>query len=194
MKPVGVSRFCQKPLEVNMAKKFLLVLVLASVLAGGAWAQEKVSKITINGGFAMGNGTMQVVYNSAGHTKSEPKPASGAFVSGDYRLPMKLPLSVGGELGFFNCEDAKAGAIPILVRAAYHFSFNKIPKLDIYPLVKVGFALGIGDIGKELSGIAMALILASPTISHPSLAHLSKGGLIPMRFRKMAMSFRSRSP
>jgi hypothetical protein len=71
----------------------------------------------------------------------------------DYLLPINIPLSLGGEIGVDSSslglgededgnalEDIKVLAIPILLRAAYHFDL--FPKLDLYVVGKVGFAFG----------------------------------------------------
>jgi hypothetical protein len=64
----------------------------------------------------------------------------------DYLLPINIPLSLGGEIGVdtSTIDDGfdKDGvlAVPILLRAAYHFDL--FPKLDLYVVGKLGYAIG----------------------------------------------------
>jgi hypothetical protein len=158
-----------------MAKKGLLVLVLASVLAGGVWAQdEAVSKITLHGGLAVGNASI-----SFGDSTPTGNSAIGVDVSGDYRLPMKLPLSVGAEVALLNSSEGKVGAFAILVRAAYHF--NKNPKLDIYPLFKIGYDFGFGDMADlaedGLKGAAFGLKLGVAYYFTSKLGAFAEAGI-----------------
>jgi hypothetical protein len=152
-----------------MTKNVLLVLVLAVVVAGGAFAQEAeqgaapqaaASKLAINAGLAIGN---------AGETVTSS--AMGGLLSVDYRLSA---VSVGGELGILNCGEAKAGAIPILAKVAYHFGNN--PKMDIALVGKIGFAFGTGDGLKEASGVAYGFDLDFAYYFTPKFGIFAEGG------------------
>ena len=68
----------------------------------------------------------------------------------DYLLPIGIPLSLGGEVGVDSASFKYAGiytdtviAIPLLLRAAYHFDL--LPKLDLYVVGKIGYVIGIWE-------------------------------------------------
>jgi hypothetical protein len=64
----------------------------------------------------------------------------------DYLLPINIPLSLGGEIGVdtstfgTGTDENSVLAVPILLRAAYHFDL--FPKLDLYVVGKLGYAIG----------------------------------------------------
>ena len=65
-------------------------------------------------------------------------------------LPINIPLSLGGEIGIDSASlNINYGistvtdsvlAVPLLLRAAYHFDLN--PKLDLYLVGKFGYVFG----------------------------------------------------
>jgi hypothetical protein len=134
-----------------MAKRFVRVAAFVLLFVGltaGAYAQ-----ITIHGGLALS--TMEV---KAGGNSEKGSVGIGGNVSVDYLLKTKSPLSVGGEIGADSASvSVRSGvkdtvtAIPILARVAYHFKLPP-PKLDLYVLGKLGYAVGIwkGDM-KDMS-------------------------------------------
>jgi hypothetical protein len=132
-----------------MAKRrffmFALCLVLAAGCVTGAFAQ-----VTVSGGLALSSLTGVKLSGSFAGTSS-PKVDSGIGIGGnvfvDYLLPIGLPLSLGAEIGIdgtkFTIEswgEETVTAIPLLLRAAYHFDL--VPKLDLYVVGKIGYVFG----------------------------------------------------
>jgi hypothetical protein len=129
-------------------KSFLKTAVFLALLAGvstGAFAQ-----LTISGGFALS--TMDAK-KSGGEVKLEGVEGGigiGGNVYFDYLLPIGIPLSLGAEIGIdtaalnFKYGSSKQTdnvmAVPLLLRAAYHFDLD--PKLDLFLVGKVGYAVG----------------------------------------------------
>ncbi|MDR1047492.1 MAG: porin family protein [Treponema sp.] len=122
-------------------KGFLRTVVFLALLAGvstGAFAQ-----FTISGGFALSTATAEIEgldYSAEGGV------GIGGNVYLDYLLPISIPLSLGFEIGvdsatigISNWEDTVL-AIPLLLRAAYHFDL--MPKLDLYAVGKLGYVIG----------------------------------------------------
>jgi hypothetical protein len=105
-------------------------------LAAGASAQ-----ITVSGGFALS----RMNASADGYTV-EGDIGMGGNIYIDYLLPISIPLSLGFEFGAdtssltVNGGTDKVLAIPLLLRAAYHFDL--FPKLDLYVVGKAGYALG----------------------------------------------------
>jgi hypothetical protein len=127
----------------EMAKKFFLkaaaFLALFAGLAAGASAQ-----VTISGGFALS--TLQAEASSGSNT-IDGEIGAGGNVYVDYLLPISIPLSIGVEVGVDSSTFNVSGnwkdtvlAIPLLLRAAYHFDL--MPKLDLYAVGKIGVAFG----------------------------------------------------
>ena len=133
-----------------MAKKGFLAVILAVLAAGAASAQ-----VTISGGFALSY--LNADFSSEGGTYSvEGDIGAGGNIYLDYLLPISIPMSLGIEFGIdsssFKDEGTKDTvlAIPILLRAAYHFDLH--PKFDLYLVGKIGLAFGIwsGDLRDAL--------------------------------------------
>jgi hypothetical protein len=123
-------------------------LVFSAVCVTGAFAQ-----VTISGGLALSSLKGLEVDGNAGMSVDSGVGMGGNLLV-DYLLPISIPLSLGGEVGFdatkfkisgFTGEDS-IFAIPLLFRAAYHFDL--LPKLDLYVVGKIGYVIGIwlGDI------------------------------------------------
>ena len=126
----------------NMAfvKAAAFVLLFAG-LVGSASAQ-----ITISGGLALSSATLK----SADWDDIEQMDTLGlgANVYLDYLLPISIPLSLGLEVGFDTGSttasdgfEDQISAIPVLLRAAYHFDL--MSGLDLYVVGKIGYAFGI---------------------------------------------------
>jgi hypothetical protein len=128
-----------------MAKKGLLVLVLVAVIAGGAFAEWynsyapgiDNSKVLINAGIGFGfSGTYSMGI----------PPLS---LSADFRLPIKVPITLGGIVGFSTWGwESGSGAwlvdvtytnIAFGLRGAYHFNFVK--NLDVYAGLTLGWVV-----------------------------------------------------
>jgi hypothetical protein len=146
-------------------KKLGLVLVLASILAGGVWAQEQDEQkeqnkglwaaILNNMGFAPGLestrffitggfGFEAILLSEISHRMP---PIS---VSADYVLP-KFPLSLGLKTAFstlkasgYDIDDCVN--VDIGLRTAIHSNiFKKLENLDVSALVLIGFDFATGD-------------------------------------------------
>jgi hypothetical protein len=117
-----------------MARKIVLAVIAAFVVAGAANAQ-----ITISGGIALSGAEMDV-------TGYEGEVGIGGNIYLDYLLPIGIPLSLGVEVGVdtstfpYDGGEDTAIAIPLLLRAAYHFDLAA--KLDLYLVGKIGYAFG----------------------------------------------------
>ena len=118
-----------------MAKKIALALIAAFAVAGAASAQ-----ITVSGGFALSSATVE------GFGWSEDSEVGiGGNIYLDYLLPIGVPLSLGAEVGVDTAEWPEGRgttgiAIPLLLRAAYHFDLH--PRLDLYLVGKIGYVIG----------------------------------------------------
>jgi hypothetical protein len=130
-----------------MRKKGLLraalFLALFTALAAGASAQ-----VTISGGFALSSMKAEV-----GPYTADGEIGLGGNVYVDYLLPISVPLSLGVEVGYDTATVKDEGitvtgyAIPLLIRAAYHFDL--LANLDLYVVGKIGYVLGGGESGGE---------------------------------------------
>jgi hypothetical protein len=123
-----------------MTKKGFLAVILAVLAAGAASAQ-----VTISGGFALSY--MNATSSGGGdsyHVKGDI--GAGGNIYLDYLLPIGIPLSLGVEVGADSASFQDGGlkdtvlAIPLLLRAAYHFDLH--PQLDIYLVGKAGWVFG----------------------------------------------------
>ncbi|MDR3325036.1 MAG: outer membrane beta-barrel protein [Spirochaetaceae bacterium] len=142
-------------------KGFLRAAAAALLLTGltaGVSAQDQDdggsqggggSQITISGGIALSTMSASVT-SKGGQNATQPGVEGGVGVGGniylDYMLPVSIPLSLGVEIGFdkASVKDVNGSigvaAIPLLVRAAYHFDL--FPKFDLYLVGKLGGAVG----------------------------------------------------
>jgi hypothetical protein len=132
-----------------MAKKGFVVLILAMVVAGGAFAEWydsyapgiDESKVLINAG---------VGYGFSSYSMGIP-PIS---VSADFKLPINLPITVGGMAAFSTwgystgsgdrAIDVTYLNIGFGVRGAYHFNFVK--NLDAYAGLTLGYVIQTADV------------------------------------------------
>ncbi|GHT85679.1 hypothetical protein FACS1894137_10270 [Spirochaetia bacterium] len=130
-----------------MTKKgFLKVVVFLALFVGLAAGVS--AQITISGGFALA--TMSAKFIEDDYTETEKgKVGAGGNIYFDYLLPISVPLSLGAEVGYDTAKVGesqfaiRAAAIPILLRAAYHFDLAS--KLDLYLVGKIGYAFGFSD-------------------------------------------------
>ena len=132
-----------------MSKKGFLAVILAVLAAGAASAQ-----VTISGGFALSYMDIKLTglsdYNAKGDI------GAGGNIYLDYLLPIGIPMSLGVEFGVDSSTWKDSGyadtvlAIPILLRAAYHFDLH--PQLDLYLVGKVGWVFGAWS-GDQYDGI-----------------------------------------
>jgi hypothetical protein len=137
-------------------KKSILVLVLAGVLAGGVFGQTwydryapgiDTSKVFINAGIGLG---------PTGGYKMGVPPLS---ISADFKLPVKLPITVGGIFTFaqwkysFTPYDFAWNNIGFGVRGMYHF--NLVKNLDTYAGLTLGYVIQTFD-GGNYSGAGYA--------------------------------------
>jgi opacity protein-like surface antigen len=117
-----------------MTKRIVLAVLAALALAGAANAQ-----ITISGGFALSAAELS-------DDQYEGEIGMGGNIYLDYLLPIGVPLSLGAEVGYdtsrfpYDGGEDIAIAIPLLLRAAYHFDL--MPRLDLYLVGKIGYVFG----------------------------------------------------
>jgi hypothetical protein len=128
-----------------MAKKGILVLVLAGLLAGGAFAQTwydsyapgiDAGKVFINTGIGFG---------FSAYSMGLP-PIS---VSADFKLPVNLPITLGGTAAISTWKDSYGSGIfennitytniGFGARGMYHFNFVK--NLDTYTGLTLGYVV-----------------------------------------------------
>jgi hypothetical protein len=159
-------------------RRVVFLVVLAGVSVTGVFAQ-----ITVSAGLALSRVSAE---SSVPGQKVDGEMGIGGNIYVDYLLPINIPLSLGGEIGvdtstiFDAPYEDRVVAVPILLRAAYHFDL--FPKLDFYVVGKLGYAIGTITSGPDepyldsAGGFAFALVLMSvrPTILRPSLASLRK--------------------
>jgi hypothetical protein len=142
-----------------MANRKIFALALCLTVSGacitGAYAQ-----ITVSGGFAVSSINDAKITGYMGHYPSygpsieNSKPGLGGSLSADWLLPGSIPLSLGFEAGFDSASfeiieevfthgffNDTVTAIPLLLRAAWHFDI--VPKLDLYLVGKIGYVIGI---------------------------------------------------
>jgi hypothetical protein len=132
-----------------MTKKIGFLVLVMACLAGAAYGQ-----VTVSGGFALS--TMEAKAKGGGSSMTmEGDVGLGGNIYFDYLLPISIPMSLGFEIGADGSSFTTEGqsnskdnitAIPLLLRAAYHFDIN--PKMDLYLVGKVGYVIGIweGDV------------------------------------------------
>jgi hypothetical protein len=151
----GGFKVCQKPLEVIMAKKFVLGLLIAAVMVGSAGAVDwkrgpdcvQPGSFLISGGLDVGEVAISVFSADM----------FGFTGSVDYAL--KRGLSVGGEIGYSRASelDMTASIIPIAARLGYHPNFG-VRNLDVYGLFKLGVGFGSAeDESKTAVGVGIDL-------------------------------------
>ena len=134
-----------------MSKKGFLAVILAVLAAGAASAQ-----VTISGGFALSYMDANLKTDGAG-VSIKGDVGAGGNVYLDYLLPIGIPMSLGVEFGVDSSSFSSYSgwkdtvlAIPILLRAAYHFDLH--PQLDLYLVGKVGWVFGAWS-GDQYDGI-----------------------------------------
>jgi hypothetical protein len=160
-------------------------LALSLVYAAGAFAQ-----ITVSGGFALSS--ISGVEVDGYPVAFDGKVGLGGNVFVDYLLPISIPLSLGFEVGVDTGSIESDGfkdtiiAIPLLVRAAYHFDL--MPRLDLYLVGKIGYVPGAwtgetkdlvksygGDIG-GVGGVGFGFDLGVAYYFNSKLGLFGEGG------------------
>jgi hypothetical protein len=129
-------------------KGFLRAAAFAALFVGLAAAAS--AQVTVSGGFALSS--MEAKVGSASATGDI---GVGGNIFVDYLLPISVPLSLGFELGYDTATltegditgDVTGYAIPLLLRAAYHFDL--MANLDLYVVGKLGYVLGGGEGGGQ---------------------------------------------
>jgi hypothetical protein len=140
-----------------MSKKGFLAVALAVLAAGVASAQ-----VTISGGFALSYMNANVAGEGA-NLNIKGDVGAGGNIYLDYLLPIGVPLSLGVEFGADSSSFTMPGykdtvlAIPLLLRAAYHFDLH--PKVDLYLVGKIGWVFGAwsGDNYDEAKNTAASI-------------------------------------
>jgi hypothetical protein len=130
--------------------KRLFAAAAFALLTAGAYAQ-----VTVSAGFALSS-TNSASVSYSGRTYDgniEAEVGLGGNIYADYLLPIGIPLSLGFEFGVdgskFTIKEGLQSwnesmtAIPLLLRAAYHFDL--MSKLDLYLVGKLGYAIGVWE-------------------------------------------------
>lgn len=123
-----------------MANKKMGYIIGMMLFVG--FAASSYGQVTVSGGLAVSQATLDYQgYSNDGEL------GIGGNVYVDYLLPIQVPLSLGGEIGIDTSTFKNSGykdtvlAIPLLVRAAYHFDL--FPKIDLYVVGKAGYVFGV---------------------------------------------------
>jgi hypothetical protein len=131
--------------ENNMFKKtFLRMAAFGLLFAAGSGSL--FAQVTVSGGFALSSMSAEV-----GSYSIDGDVGVGGNVYVDYLLPVGVPVSLGAEIGVDTATVKQGGyeitgtAIPLLLRAAYHFDIAS--NLDLYVVGKVGYVLGSANSG-----------------------------------------------
>ncbi|MDR0639074.1 MAG: porin family protein [Spirochaetaceae bacterium] len=139
---------------------FGIALIGAAVFTQTAYAQEqagghgKASRVTAGLGLALSSAEdIKLKNGGLFDAKFDVGGGFGFNVFVDYLLPVGVPVSLGAEFGVHGASFETKGttledtitAIPLLLRAAYHFA--PAPKVDLYIVGKLGyvFAAWKGD-------------------------------------------------
>jgi hypothetical protein len=155
-----------------------LFVALFAILAAGASAQ-----VTISGGFAVSSMTAEV-----GKYSIDGDIGLGGNVFVDYLLPIGVPLSLGFEIGYDTATlkqeidgldfEVIGYAIPLLLRAAYHFDL--MANLDLYLVGKIGYALGGGDDGYDkedgINGLGFGVDVGAAYYFNPRIGVFAEAG------------------
>jgi hypothetical protein len=167
-------------MKSGFARRAAFMVLLAGISAVGAYAQ-----ITISGGFALS--TMEVKpegYSSESSFKGDIGLGGNVYL--DYLLPVGIPVSLGGEIGIDTSSISSGGvtgtmlAVPILLRAAYHFDL--FPKLDLYLVGKIGYTIGsvvegfLKDYVESAGGIAFGIDVGVAYYFASALGAFIEGG------------------
>ncbi|MDR1147675.1 MAG: porin family protein [Spirochaetaceae bacterium] len=162
-----------------MAKKrvfmVMVVALLSTVFAAGVFAQ-----VTISGGLALSSTNSVTI--SGMDTGIEGGVGLGFNIYADYLLPIGIPLSLGFELGYdasklkYRSAEETLGAIPLLLRAAYHFDL--MSNLDLYLVGKIGYAIGVysGSGFDKLGGVAFGFDVGAAYYFTPVVGVFVEGG------------------
>jgi hypothetical protein len=127
-----------------MFKKMCLVLLLAVVACGGAFAFDATS---LPGCIESGNILVSPMFKIGTGYWTGSAISIGAAV--EYALG--LPLLVGGEAGFVMLTGTDVKSIPILGRVSYHPNFE-VENLDVYLTLKIGYNILLSGFDYGYSG------------------------------------------
>lgn len=126
-----------------MNKKMLLTVMVAVLAAGAVSAQ-----VTVSVGGALSYCNAEAKLEGGGSMTIEGDIGVGGNLLVDYMLPISVPMSLGFEIGVDGAKIKQEGvevnvtAIPLMLRIAYHFDID--PKLDLFAVGKLGYAIGSG--------------------------------------------------
>jgi hypothetical protein len=125
------------------------ILALAACLAVSAVCVTGLfAQVTVSGGFALSS-VKEIEMSGSYAPDIDADVGLGGNLFVDYLLPISIPLSLGFEAGVDGASFESGNgtykdtitAIPLLLRAAYHFDL--LPKLDLYVVGKIGYVIGI---------------------------------------------------
>jgi hypothetical protein len=155
--------------------KAALFLALFTVLAAGVPAQ-----VTVSGGVAL-----SIMSVEAGGYSIDGEMGFGGNIYADYLLPVSVPLSLGFEIGYDRASisgndgwgnniTVEGYAIPLLIRAAYHFDL--MANLDLYLVGKIGYVLGGGEGESGYNGIGFGFDVGGAYYFTPRFGAFAEAG------------------
>ena len=158
-----------------LKRNLVLAVLLSAACVTGAFAQ-----VTVSGGFALS--TTNSVTVEGFDSGIEGDVGVGANIYADFLLPIGVPLSLGFELGYdvsklkLGLAEETLGAVPLLLRAAYHFDL--MANLDLYVVGKIGYAVGTysGSGLEDIGGVAFGFDVGAAYYFTPTVGVFAEGG------------------
>ena len=136
--------------EIHMAKKGLLVLVLAAVVAGGAFAQMPPLEFSAGGGFAFSGGRIGRIMYDTDNWGGERALGFGGFLFFDATFVEASVSIMGGPLSWVDVSDGD--------RETYNW--GSLLSMELALLGKFPFALGESATFFPLLGIGGNIALS----------------------------------
>jgi hypothetical protein len=142
-----------------MGKKGLKAAFFMALFAGLSAALS--AQVTVSAGLALSVMTAKASSGSDSESLDDGTVGVGGNVYLDYLLPVGVPLSLGLEIGVdtASVEHITGTAVPILLRAAYHFDL--MSNLDLYLVGKIGYVAGSakawGETESGFNGIGLGI-------------------------------------
>jgi hypothetical protein len=129
-----------------LKKTFLRAAVFGLLFVAGA-VGAFAQRFTVGGGLALAATDVDVRGVPGGNPSIDSEVGFGGNIYVDYRLPVRVPVSLGAEIGVMGAKfeagsyEDTVTAVPLLLRVAYHFD-NLVENLDLYIAGKIGGAFG----------------------------------------------------
>jgi len=158
-------------------KKTIFIFCIILFTAGTGFAAdfttgpEAVQPGNVFFSFGYAHGTYNAQWTQGGVDFEENYPASGFAFSVDYVLS-QFGLTIGGELGFIMQQLRPVWAL--MGRIGYHPDLG-VPKLDVYALAKLGYAIN-SSIHADSGGLAAGIGIGGRYFFGSNLAIFSELG------------------